>query len=77
MKLWQVERSQSSDPGLRMAADRQKDEFPVAFHAGQIRQCRIIGVQKSGDPSQELDVVRPFNNHQHTHLWRIFGNRLW
>ena len=76
MKLWQVKRSQSLAPGLGMPTDGQKNEFLVALHVGQIRQCGMLGMQESGDPSQEFDVVCPFDDHQHTHRLGIFDNSL-
>ena len=67
MKFCKLERCQPLDPSPGMAADREKDKFPVAFHGSQIRECRLLGMKQRRDACQEFDVVRPFNDHQDTH----------
>ena len=76
MKFWQAERGQPPDPGLGMSADGEKDEFPVAFHDGQVRESGILGMQERRNASQKFDVVRPFDDHQDTRRLGIFVNSL-
>ena len=47
MEFCKLERCQSPDPGPGMAADRQKDEFPVAFHGGQVRESGQLSMKKN------------------------------
>ena len=59
-----------------MATDREKDEFPVAFHGSQIREFGLLGMEQCRYACQELDVVRPFDDDQDTHRWGMLENPL-
>lgn len=74
IKLRKLKWGQSLDPGPGMAADREKDEFPDAFHGIQIRECGLLDMEQRRDACQEFDVVRPFDDDQDTHRWGMLDN---
>ena len=59
-----------------MTADWEKDEFPVAFHGCQIRECGLLTMKQSRDTCQKFDVVRPFHDDEDTHRWGMLDNPL-
>tara|TARA_R110002126_G_scaffold186341_1_gene335023 strand:- start:162 stop:599 length:438 start_codon:yes stop_codon:yes gene_type:complete len=76
IKFGQLERSQPPEPSPRMSADGQKNEFPVAFHGGQVREFGMCPMQECRDTGQKFNIVCPFNDDQHTNLRGIFGDRV-
>jgi len=76
MEFCELKWGQSLDPGSEMTADREKDEFPFAFHGSQIREFGLLGMEQRRYACQEFDVVRPFDDFQHTHGLGMLDNPL-
>jgi hypothetical protein len=65
VKLREAECGQPVRPEPRVAAaKRHEDQCSPAFHAGQVRQPGLVGMEDHADPLEELDVVRSLHNDQ-------------